>query len=256
MYYKFAPMKLLLPIAAALGTILISGCAGTNQNSVAGSRIADPYVDSQVNAHLDLKNRVSGSGSVETYQVLFVKFNAGGQETNVGNVGNRLRLKENFPINPFELLFRSPADRQAAVDAAYYNAVQNGNCDGLINTKVQLHTEGFSILGLYGHGTANASVEAYGLNMTKGILPNTNLSRKAAAHSFLQNLFGEEKHPSKEAPKAVAKKKPSISSEAAPSMAQSTSPIITDKNGTSYLASATTSGAKGFGRFPANDNGN
>ena len=237
MHYRFQLMKSLLPIAAVLGTILITGCAGTNQNSVAGSRIADPYVDSQVNAHLDLKNRVSGTGSVETYQVLFVKFNAGGQETNVGNVGNRLRVKENFPINPFELLFRSPADRQAALDAAYYSAVQNGNCDGLINTKVQLHTDGFSILGLYGHGTANASVEAYGLNMTKGVLLNTDNSRKAAARSFLQGLFGEEKQPSKEAPKAVAKKKPSVSSEVAPSMAQATPSVVTDKNGTSYLAS-------------------
>lgn len=248
-------MKHLLPIAVALGTIMITGCAGTNQNSVAGSRIPDPYVDSQVNAHLDLKKRVSGTGSVETYQILFVKFNAGGQETNVGNVGNRLRLKENFPLNPFELLFSSPADRQAAVDAAYYDAVQNGNCDGLINTKVQLHTDGFSILGLYGHGTANASVEAYGLNMTKGILPNTNMSRKAAAHSLLQGLLGEEKQPSKEAPKAIAKKKPSVSSEAAPSMAQSVPSVVTDKSGTSYLASTVTVPQHPFGKLPSNDNG-
>lgn len=246
-------MKHIIPSIGLIAVTVLSGCAGTNQNSVAGSRIADPYVDNQVNAHLDLKNRVSGSGSVETYQVLFVKFNAGGQETNVGNVGNRLRLKENFPINPFELLFRSPADRQAAVDAAYYNAVQNGNCDGLINTKVQLHTEGFSILGLYGHGTANASVEAYGLNMSKGILPNTAISRKAAARSLFQGLFGEEKQSSAGTPKAVAKKKPAVSAEAAPSVAKSSPSVVTDKNGTAYLASYS---PRGFGKFPSNDNGN
>jgi hypothetical protein len=249
-------MKKLLPIAIALGSALITGCAGTNHNSVAGSRIPDPYVDSHVNAHLDLKNRVSGSASIETYQVLFVKFNAGGQETNVGNVGNRLRLKENFLSNPFELLFRSPADRQAAVDAAYYNAVENGNCDGLINTKVQVHSDGFSILGLYGHGTANATVDAYGLNMTKGILPNVNnVSPKAVTKSFLQNLFGEEKQPSKEAPKAVAKKKPSVSVEAAPTMAKATPSVVTDKNGTSYLASTISVPQHPFGKLPANDNG-
>jgi hypothetical protein len=249
-------MNKLLPIAIVLGAALITGCAGTNQNSVAGSRIADPSVDSQVNAHLDLKNRVSGSGSVETYQVLFVKFNAGGQETNVGNVGNRLRLKENFPINPFELLFRSPADRQAAVDAAYYNAVQNGNCDGLINTRVQVHSDGFSILGLYGHGSANASVEAYGLNMIKGILPNVNnVCQKAVTKSFLQGLFGEEKPSSKEAPKAVAKKKPSVSSEVAPAMAHVSPSVVTDKNGTAYLASTVSISQHPYGKLPSKDNG-
>jgi hypothetical protein len=250
-------MKHIIPSIAILAAVALTGCAGTNQNSVAGSRVADPYMDSQVNAHLDLKNRVSGTGSVETYQILFVKFNAGGQETNVGNVGNRLRLKENFPINPFELLFRSPADRQAAVDAAYYSAVQNGNCDALINTKVQLHTDGFSILGLYGHGTANASVDAIGLNMTKGILPNSNTSinsRKENARSFIQGLFGEENHaPARTSHKAVAKKKPSVSAEVAPTMAKSLPSVVTDKNGTSYLAAYS---PKGFGKFPSNDNSN
>jgi hypothetical protein len=249
-------MRYILPTVSIIAVAALSGCAGTNHNSVAGSRIPDPYVDNNVNAHLDLKNRVSGSASIETYQVLFVKFNAGGQETNVGNVGNRLCLKDNFLLNPLELLFRSPADRQAAVDAAYYNAVQNGNCDGLINTRVQVHSDGFSILGLYGHGTANATVDAYGLNMTKGILPNVNnASPKAVTKSFLQGLFGEEKQPSQEAPKAVAKKKPAVSAEAAPAMAKAAPAVVTDKNGTAYLASTVSVPQHPFGKLPSNDNG-
>lgn len=249
-------MKHFIPSISLLALASLSGCAGTNQNSLAGSRIPDPYIDPQANAHLDLNKRVSGNGSVETYQILFVKFNAGGQETNVGNVGNRLRLKDNFPINPFELLFRSPADRQAAVDAAYYNAVENGNCDALINTKVQLHTEGFSILGLYGHGTANATVDAYGLNINKGILPHSAVNQKANTKSLLQSLFGDNESGETTKPtQKVAKKKAVAPVETASSVASTQQTIVKDNSGTSYLASVVEVPQHPFGKMPSNGNG-
>jgi hypothetical protein len=169
-------MNKLLPIIITLGAVLVTGCAGVNQNSVAGNRLTNPYVPGQLNAHLEPSKRVSANGNVETYQVLGFKWNAGGQETYVGNVGGRPVLGNEFgAFTPFQSLvqslFGSPADKQAAVNAAYYNAIEAVNTDALVNTKIKVHTEGFSILGIYGHGTSTATVDAYGANVVKGSLP-------------------------------------------------------------------------------------
>lgn len=243
-------MKLIIPTLSVLGIALLSGCAGTNQNSIAGSRIGDPYIPEEVNAHLDLSNRVSGTATVETYQILFVKFNAGGQESRVGNVGNRLTLKEGVSLNPFELLFKSPADKQAAVDAAYFEAVENGNCDALINTKVRLHTDGYSILGLFGYGTASAAVDAYGLNITKGPLPAGSSSRKKAeARSFIEKLFGSSESAGSNGSKDIVQKKaPAKTSAPAPNVAKSKPQFVQDGSGTTYLASAVGASKSAFGR--------
>jgi len=189
-------MNKLLPVVIALGAALITGCAGVNQNSVAGNRLSDPFVPGQLNAHLEPAKRVSASGSVETYQVLGFKWNAGGQETYAGNVGGRPVLNDGFgAFTPFQSLIQtligSPADKQAAVDAAYYNAIEAVNTDALVNTKIKVHTEGFSILGIFGHGTSTATVDAYGANVVKGSLPyGTALSTAGGqpCQSFLKNL--------------------------------------------------------------------
>ena len=169
-------MKKILPVALALGAALITGCAGVNQNSVAGNKVSSPFVTGQLNAHLEPSKRVTASGNVETYQVLGFKWNAGGQEKYVGNVGGRPVLANEFgAFTPFQSLIQSligsPADKQAAVNEAYYNAIEAVNTDALLNTKVKVHTEGFSILGIYGHGTSTATVDGFGANVVKGSLP-------------------------------------------------------------------------------------
>lgn len=181
-------MKNILPITIFVGVALITGCAGVNQSSVAGNRVSDPFVPGQLNAHLEPGKRVTATASVETYQVLGFEWNTGGQETFVGNVGNRPRINEGFALNPIQLLFGSPADKQAAVDAAYYNAIEAVKSDALVNTKVRVHTEGFSILSLYGHGTSTATIDAYGANVVKGSLPYGVAIAPPSGNSFLRGI--------------------------------------------------------------------
>lgn len=80
-------MKLLLPSLLVVCVFFLSACAGKNENALSGSRISAPYIHDEVDAHLALKNRVSGSATVGTYQILFVKFNVGSEETLTGNTG-------------------------------------------------------------------------------------------------------------------------------------------------------------------------
>jgi hypothetical protein len=160
-------LSLLVPVALAMAT----GCTPTSKNSIAGGHIAPAISD--VDARLVPTNRVNGQSEVETIQILGFKFNKGVDENRVGCIGNRLPLGHDFSLNPIVYLFRSPADRQAALDGAYYNAIENGNCDGLVETKSTLKVTGFSILGIFGHGIATASVDAYGMNIAKGALPKS-----------------------------------------------------------------------------------
>ena len=187
-------MKQLLPITMALATVLITGCAGVNQNSVAGNRLSDPFVPGQLNAHLEPNKRVTATGSVETYQVLGIKWNAGGQETFIGNDGSRPCLKDGGNAGIIQAivsaLFQSPADKQAAVDAAYYNAIEAVNNDALVNTKVKVHTDGYTILGIFGHGTATATVDAFGANVVKGSLPYGVALSGGASHSCSPSFRG------------------------------------------------------------------
>jgi hypothetical protein len=163
-------IKLILTLLVPTALALVTGCTPTAKNSIAGGHV-DPAI-SGVDARLVPTNRVNGQSEVETIQVLGLKFNKGVEENRVGCVGHRLPLGCEYSLNPFEYLFRSPADRQAALDTAYYNAIENGNCDGLVETKSTLKVTGYSILGLFGHGVASASVDGYGMNIAKGALPN------------------------------------------------------------------------------------
>jgi len=185
-------MKHTLPIIAAVSATILTGCAGINQNSVAGNRVSDPFVPGQLSAHLVPSDKhISATGSVETYQVLGVTWNAGGQETYIGNVGNRLFLKSKLQVNPIQMLIGSPADKEAALDAAYYNALETAKVDALVSTKVKVHTEGYSILGLYGHGTATATIDGFGAKVVSGSLPyGTVITTDNRAGGLFGNLFG------------------------------------------------------------------
>jgi hypothetical protein len=185
-------MKYLLPTIAAISTTIFTGCAGINQNSVAGNRVSDPFVPGQLSAHLVPSDKhVTASGSVETYQILGITWNAGGQETYIGNVGNRLPLKSKMQINPVQMLVGSPADKEAAIDAAYYKALESIKADALVSTKVKVHTEGYSILGIYGHGTATATIDALGAKVVSGSLPyGTVIPTDNRMSGLFGNLFG------------------------------------------------------------------
>lgn len=231
-------MKLLLPFLSVLCVSFLSACAGKNENAMSGARISAPYISDEVDAHLALKNRVSGSATVETYQILFVKFNVGGEETLTGNTGAVPRLKETIPLNPFEFLVKSPADRQGAVNAACYNAVENGNCDAIVNTRLQLQTTGFSVLGLFGHGTASATVDAIGLQVSKGQPKSSAASRKSK--TFLQQLLGDLAATDSEG-RAASR---TTNRKAVP--AKESPAFHHDASGTAYLASAVRTGAGQF----------
>jgi hypothetical protein len=169
-------MKKILPVVLVIGAALVTGCSSVNQNSVAGNRVSAPFVPGQLNARLEPTKRVTASGTVETYEILGFKWNAGGQEKYVGNVGGRPALPDEIgAFTPFQSLIQaligSPADKRAAINEAYYNAIEAVNTDALLNTKVKVHTEGFSILGLYGHGTSTATVDGFGASVVKGSLP-------------------------------------------------------------------------------------
>lgn len=143
-----------------------------------------------------------------------------------------------MPLNPFELLVKSPADRQGAVNAACYNAVESGNCDAIVNTRLQLQTTGFSILGLFGHGTASATVDAIGLQVAKGQPESSVASRKTK--TFFQQLFGDLATTDSEArTKSTASSRKSVPAKESPAFPQ-------DASGTSYLASAVRTGAGPF----------
>jgi len=161
--------KLILSILAPTALAFVTGCTPTAKNSIAGGHV-DPAI-SGVDARLVPTSRINGQSEVETIQILGFKFNKGVDENRVGCVGHRLPLGCDFSLNPIVYLFRSPADRQAAMDCAYYNAIENGNCDGMFETKATLKVTGYSILGIFGHGMATASVDGYGMNIAKGALP-------------------------------------------------------------------------------------
>ena len=155
------------------GGFLITGC-GTFRNNVGTTKVA-PESIYRVNAHLEAGSKIEGRGEVRTFELLGFKF-TGGTDKKVGTVGNGLEIgniSANNPtgfFNPLRWLFDSPASERAAVEAAYYDAVDKSGSDGIIATKVKSEKHGFSLLHIIGWGTSLAEITGKGLEIKTGVI--------------------------------------------------------------------------------------
>ena len=132
-------------------------------------RVTPPHV-TDINAYMNPGRTIQGSGEVKTFELLGVKFSEG-TEKRVGAVGNGLDLETKTPIlNPMRWLFDSPANIEAAVDAAYYDAIDRSNADGIISTRVKAEKTGFTFLHIIGWGTANAEIIGREVKIVEGQL--------------------------------------------------------------------------------------
>ena len=131
--------------------------------------VSPPHV-TDINAHLTPGAYVEGIGEVKTFELIGLKF-SGGTQKRVGAIGNGLDIETQTPIlNPMRLLFDSPANVQAAVDAAYYDAIDKNNADGIISTRVRADQTGFTLLHIIGWGTATAKINGREVKITEGQL--------------------------------------------------------------------------------------
>ena len=160
-------MKLSLFPFLILATCVV-GCS-TSRNNMSIGHVSPPHV-TDINAHLTPGAYVEGFGEVETFELLGLKF-SGGTQKRVGAIGNGLDIETQTPIlNPMRLLFDSPANVQAAVDAAYYDAIDKNNSDGIISTRVQAELTGFTLFHIIGWGTATAKINGREVKITEGQL--------------------------------------------------------------------------------------
>ena len=161
-----------LGLAAVTLGLALSGCA-TSRNQVATGRVNPPIVGG-INAHLELGgNVITGSAKVSTVEVLGLKFSSDGRKR-VGTIEMGLDLDGGTSLsalNPLGILgslFRSPADEEYALSAAYYQAVEESQGDGLVATRAKVDVEGFSVLHIFGWGTASAEITGRDVKITKG----------------------------------------------------------------------------------------
>jgi hypothetical protein len=172
---------------------LLSACAtssATKQGGALSIQVRD------VDAHIGLAQRTSGTAEISTFQIFGLKFHSdasgkrfSGQTSNLVVPGYAVAPSPNvstFPgealltgalgnvggiaKDPLYFLFGSPATREGALSAARNEAVEKSEADGIIETKAKVDTTGFSLLGLIGWGTASASVEGQGVKISKGTL--------------------------------------------------------------------------------------
>lgn len=154
--------------------LVVAGCT-THRNNISTGRVASPVVD-DVDAHLKVGQSVEGKGEINTFEILGIHF-TGGMNKKVGSVGNGLYVNTRTPVlNPMRILFGSPANVNAAIDSAYYDAVDKSNADGLISTRVQTKKTGFTLLHIIGWGTATADVKGHEVNIKEGQLPRSSTS--------------------------------------------------------------------------------
>lgn len=160
-------------VIIGFGGFLITGC-GTFRNNVGTTKVA-PEPIARVNAHLEPGSKIEGTGEVRTFEFLGVRF-TGGADKKVGTVGNGLEIgnisanaRSGF-FNPLRWLFDSPASERAAVQTAYYDAVDKSGTDGIIATKVKSEKHGFSLLHIIGWGTSSAEITGKGLEIQPGVI--------------------------------------------------------------------------------------
>jgi hypothetical protein len=166
-------------IVLGLALLCAVGCT-TNRNKMSTGRVASPIVE-DVDAHLKVGQAIEGSGKINTLEILGIHF-TGGINKKVGSIGNGLYVDTKTPIlNPMRLLFGSPANVNAAIDSAYYDAVDKSNADGLISTRVKSQKTGFTLLHIIGWGTATADVKGHEVSIKEGQLP-----RSSSAPTFIQ----------------------------------------------------------------------
>ena len=132
-------------------------------------QVSPPHV-TDINAHLTPGAYVEGIGEIKTFELLGLKF-SGGTQKKVGAIGSGLDIEIDTPIlNPMRWLFDSPANPQAAVDAAYYDAIEKNNSDGIISTRVQAELTGFTLFHIIGWGTATAKINGREVKISEGQL--------------------------------------------------------------------------------------
>jgi len=132
-------------------------------------QVSPPHV-TDINAHLTPGAYVEGIGEIKTFELLGLKF-SGGTQKKVGNIGSGLDIEIDTPIlNPMRWFFDSPANPHAAVDAAYYDAIEKNNSDGIISTRVQAELTGFTLFHIIGWGTATAKINGREVKITEGQL--------------------------------------------------------------------------------------
>ena len=132
-------------------------------------QVSPPHV-TDINAHLTPGAYVEGIGEIKTFELLGLKF-SGGTQKKVGAIGSGLDIEIDTPIlNPMRWFFDSPANPQAAVDAAYYDAIEKNNSDGIISTRVQSELTGFTLFHIIGWGTATARINGREVKITEGQL--------------------------------------------------------------------------------------
>jgi len=133
------------------------------------AQVSPPHV-TDINAHLTPGAYVEGIGEIKTFELLGLKF-SGGTQKKVGNIGSGLDIEIDTPIlNPMRWFFDSPANPHAAVDAAYYDAIEKNNSDGIISTRVQAELTGFTLFHIIGWGTATAKINGREVKITEGQL--------------------------------------------------------------------------------------
>lgn len=164
-------MKSTLLLLAAL-LVLMTACS-TSYNGSPGGKVSAGIQGAD--ARLKLTKRISGEASITTLQLFGFNFHDNAEGCRVGCLGEQLNLKRGLPLNPFAFLFESPASCQRALDAACYAAIRDANCDAMVQTKVWAQSNGFSLLGFIGYGTATATVDGVGMDIVPGALPVTTI---------------------------------------------------------------------------------
>jgi hypothetical protein len=157
-------MRAVLPVV--LVATILTGCATTSQlGKMSGGTVPAPQVNANTGAWLLLGNRVNGKAEVTCGQFLFVKTCGG----DVGKSGSLTQeLLSQGPLQTFQsfsigdLLFGPPVSENQAVRAAYYNILDAGNTDSVLQVKAKTSVSGFSFLGLFGWGRATAMIEGIG----------------------------------------------------------------------------------------------
>lgn len=155
--------------AALSGALLATttGCRTTAVNAVASAQPVPnrPEIDAKL---VPMKGKVTGEANVTAFQFLFFNFGTGQLNKKIGKVTDPLLPPGAFwslqNLNPFQ----SPVDHQSALQAAYYDAIENSDADALMETRAKVEGFGFSLFGIIGYGKAAASITGKGLKIENG----------------------------------------------------------------------------------------
>jgi hypothetical protein len=132
-------------------------------------------VNANTGTWLVLGSPVTGEAKITCLEILWMKFYGGEDVGKYGALSQGMMPPKDFSVS--DILFGPPVSDTDAVQAAYYNLLDVGSVDSVLQVKVKAVQQGFSFLGIFGYGSSSAKVEGIGAHVSKQLSTPTPSSK-------------------------------------------------------------------------------